>query len=464
MTKTTTLLKLLILVLVTFSCNKDDEPIIQPPKNNAPEISAQSFNVSEAVSDIDILGTVKATDPDGDTLSFSITTDSDDLFEITTAGAISLAAGKLLDFEGKTLHEITVEVTDENLKSSAKVTINVTNIDDNKQPIIVAQTFDVSEDRGGANVLATVVATDPEGDNLNYSLINPTGAKVQFSITDNHIKLSQGESLDFESKTSHVVTVTVDDGSLTASADITINVVNVNEAPVLRDFNSFPVPDIRENIADTAVFTTVTATDPEGDNLTFSLTSNPDQLFEITTNGDLSLAPGKKLDYETATSHRITIQVSDGNLTHSRNATVNVMDVWDPAIGDYFQDGVIFWIDPTDNTNVKMCYVKDSSVRLTQTNASNYCYNLVVGDQMDWYLPSDTELIEMYQNKSKINSTALANGGTAFDESDWYWSSTRVSLYSTSWWLVRFSVGGKAQNYHGANYAVRAIRAFQYMP
>ena len=318
-------IKLLLLctAILILSCSKDDAAV--PPVNKVPEISAQSFNASELVTDVDVFGTVKATDADKEELSYSITANSDNLFEITNAGALSLASGKTLDFETKTTHEITVEVTDGKAKASAKITITVIDADENMPPVIAAQSFDVPENQALNAVLATVVASDPDNDDLTYTITNLAGAVAEFEMAGNEIKLKSG-FFDYETLTNHTATVTVDDGTLTASAQVTINVTDVNEAPTFPDRNyTFSQP---EDIDDTVIIATITATDPDGDNLIYTLNNNPGNLFEINSAGEISLSTGKFLDYENQTSHTITVQATDGNLTALQHGVrINVTDV-----------------------------------------------------------------------------------------------------------------------------------------
>ncbi|WP_082994861.1 MULTISPECIES: NHL domain-containing protein [Aquimarina] len=322
-------LLLLFVAILALSCSKDDDATTTLV-NKAPEITAQSFNVSESAADADVFGTVKATDADKDELSYSIIANSDDLFEITKAGALSLIAGKTLDFETKASHEITVEVTDGEAKAAAKITIAVIDVDENMPPVIVDQTFSVAENPTSSTVLGTVVATDPNGDTLTYTLTNSIGTVAIFEITGNEIKLKSGV-LNYEDFTKHNVTVTVDDGTLTASAQITINVTDVNEAPTFPDRNyTFSQP---EDIDDTVIIATVTAIDPEGDNLIYTLNNNPGSLFEINSAGEISLSTGKFLDYENQTSHTITVQATDGNLTALQHGVqINVTDVTDVSV------------------------------------------------------------------------------------------------------------------------------------
>ena len=318
---------MLCMTIVILSCSKDDDA---PAPNNAPVIKDQSFNASEAIKDDAIFGTVTATDADKDELNYSITANSNDLFEIAKTGDLSLVAGKTLDFETKTTHEITVEVTDGKAKAAAKITITVIDADENMPPVIAAQSFNIAENSSLNTIVGKVVATDPDNDNLTYTITNLAGALAEFEITGNEIKLKSG-FLDYEVLTNHTVTVTVNDGTHTASAQVTINVTNVNEAPTFPDRNyTFSQP---EDIGDTVIIATVTATDPDGDNLIYTLNNNPGNLFEINSAGEISLSTGKFLDYENQTSHTVTVQANDGDLIALQHGVrINVTDVNVPAV------------------------------------------------------------------------------------------------------------------------------------
>nr|WP_321412168.1 BspA family leucine-rich repeat surface protein [uncultured Allomuricauda sp.] len=110
-----------------WSCGKDDGPTPAEEKNNAPKIEAQSFTVTEDISDAITIGTVKAEDADNDELTFSIT--DSNLFEISHLGDLSLAEGVVLDFETSQQHIVKVNVTDNiNEPIETEVTVNVENV------------------------------------------------------------------------------------------------------------------------------------------------------------------------------------------------------------------------------------------------------------------------------------------------------------------------------------------------
>lgn len=355
-------------VLAFVSCDKEDNILI----NTAPEIKAQTFNFSEDLGPNNIIGKVIATDLEDDKLSYNIKTNSNNLFKIFDNGNLNLAAGMSLDYETAKKHTITIEVSDGKLTASAIITINVIDVDENVAPEIVAQGFDVDENIDTATEVANIVATDANNNTLTYTITQNAFQNGDTSLpmfefmqsNSGELRLATNRFLDYENETSYIITVEVSDGLLTASADITINVTNVNEVPQIRD--SSVINDAAEDIADTVVIGTIVSTDPEGDVITYSLSNNPNNLFEINTNGEISLAAGKSLDYETATSHNITIQVSDGSLSLTEDITINVTDVVEPTNNGF----ITTWKTTTAN----------ESITIPTNNSLTYNYTVNWGD------------------------------------------------------------------------------------
>ena len=137
MKKQITIAILFLLSMLLFNaCSSDDDtqttgPVDPPVSGNeAPVFNAQTFTASEDIKDNVIIGKISATDAENDTLTFTLTQNSDDLFELTNTGELSLANGKALDYEKVTSYEITVEVSDGTNKTTAIITVNVENIID----------------------------------------------------------------------------------------------------------------------------------------------------------------------------------------------------------------------------------------------------------------------------------------------------------------------------------------------
>ena len=79
------------------------------------------------------------------------------------------------------------------------------------------------------NIGAGITATDPDNDTLTYALSGTDAAS--FSIVSSSGQLQTRASLDYETKSTYTVTITVSDGSLTGTITVTISVTDINELP-----------------------------------------------------------------------------------------------------------------------------------------------------------------------------------------------------------------------------------------
>ncbi|MEX0274497.1 MAG: cadherin domain-containing protein [Flavobacteriaceae bacterium] len=219
------LLCLALFAVAIVSCSKDDGPATS--NNSAPVISAQAFSAQDNISDTVVIGTVKATDADGDALTFTIVTNSDALFEITDAGALSLASGKALDFSTKAQHSLGVSASDGTDSAEATITINVTETPvANSAPVAEAQAFEAAEDISDATAIGSVAATDADEDALSFSIV--ANDNDLFEITGaGELSLAEGKNLDFETSEQHSITVAVSDGTDQIEVEVTIEVANV---------------------------------------------------------------------------------------------------------------------------------------------------------------------------------------------------------------------------------------------
>ena len=100
----------------------------------------------------------------------------------------------------------------------------------------------------GVNIGTAVAATDADNDTLTYTL-GGTDAST-FDIDSTTGQLQTKASLDYETKRSYTVTITVSDGSLTDTITVTINITDVAETPVVPTLNllSDRTPQVRDAI------------------------------------------------------------------------------------------------------------------------------------------------------------------------------------------------------------------------
>ena len=185
----------------TFTVTEPD------PTNNPPVIADQAFEVVESIADTEGIGTVTATDQDQDELTFSITENDNDRFEITPEGVLSLTAGTTLDFAEQAQHVITVQVSDgKGDMDTAEVTINVT--EDMAPTGQVEYEFSVAETIADTEVIGVITAEDPEGQAITYQVEDSDLFEIN---NDGELSLIEGTNLDHEAKTVHNITVVASD-------------------------------------------------------------------------------------------------------------------------------------------------------------------------------------------------------------------------------------------------------------
>lgn len=99
----------------------------------------------------------------------------------------------------------------------------------NRAPTITSGgTATVEENADVSTVVYQVVATDPDGDPLTYSLGGPDAAAFQISSTG---AVTLREPADFENKSSYNFDVIVSDGSLSATQSVTLTVTDLPDGP-----------------------------------------------------------------------------------------------------------------------------------------------------------------------------------------------------------------------------------------
>ena len=170
-------------------------------------------------------------------------------------------------------------------------------------------------------------AKDADGDALTYTLLD--GANDHFRLKGNRIVTSK--AFDYETDKSHTIKVAVSDGKVTVEKDITINVLDVNEAPVNKaPINlAFSRSSISENVAIGTAVGLLSAVDPEGSAVKWRLTDDADGVFKLVGN---KIQTKAAIDFESTHSLTFTAEAYDaaGNAT-SHDFTLAVKDVFEPS-------------------------------------------------------------------------------------------------------------------------------------
>ena len=266
------------------------------------------------------VGTVSAVDPDaGDTITYTV---SDDRFEVV-GNELRVKSGTSFDHETTDAVDVTVTATDSGgLAAEQSFTIDINDINEGPTDIQFSDNS-VDENADGA-VVAQLTAVDPDdGDTASFAITDDSSGL--FEIVGNEVKVKDGVSLDHETNDSYDLTIEVtDSGGNTYSETVTINVADINEGPTDIEFSNTSVD---ENAEGAVVAQLSTVDQDESDTASYVITEDDSGLFEIVGN-ELKVKDGASLDFETAESHDVTIEVTDsGGNTYSETVTVDVNDL-----------------------------------------------------------------------------------------------------------------------------------------
>jgi hypothetical protein len=288
-----------------------------------------------------IVGTFTVIDSDpGSAASLLLVDDAGGRFALL-GNQLVVAGGSVLDFEQATSHVISVRGTDSSGAIVDKLfTINLTNVNEAVLDIALSNSS-IAENSAPGTVVGLLAVTDTDiGDTHTRTLVNNAGGR--FAISGNQLVVASGTLLDFESATSHVVTVRATDaGGLSIEQQFTIIVTNANDAPASIALSG---SSVAENSAAGTLIGTLAVLDPDlGDSHTLTLLNNAGGRFAISGNQFL-VADGTLLDYELAASHPITVRATDaGGLSLDTPLLITITDVDDlPTIseisGVHFED------------------------------------------------------------------------------------------------------------------------------
>lgn len=294
--------------------------------------------------------TVTATDPDqGQTLTYRILGGVDQAFF-----AIDGATGVLTfvdppDFENKADNNhdgiyYVVVGADDGAGGIGLQTLRITVLDvpDGNAPIFVGGLGRAVGVNENLQAVTTVHADDPDGTGVSYHIVGGSDASL-FAVdaaTGEVVFLAAPDyenPADSDGNNVFEVIISATDGVNSAWQTLSVTLGNTNDsAPVVTSFNGNAVVTINRDENSTAVGT-VTASDPDGSVLTYSITGGADASF-FTVNaatGELSFKTGP--DYENPQDangdnrYRVIVTVSDGVAAATQEFNVGVRNLNDTA-------------------------------------------------------------------------------------------------------------------------------------
>ena len=207
-----------------------------------------------------------------------------------------------LNYEEKSRHELQVNASDGEDTDSHIIVINV--LDLNDTPVITSDlTFNVAE---GETYIGQLSATDEDGDNLVWG--HSEGANVPFTINATTGELNFISAPDYEAQNTYEFDIWVqDDDESNPKRDnktVVVNITNVNEAPTFTSAASFSADENQTAVG------TVTASDPDGQSLSYSLTGADSASFSIGSSTGI-LTFNSAPNFEVKESYQTSVRATD---------------------------------------------------------------------------------------------------------------------------------------------------------
>lgn len=268
------------------------------PINDAPVIEGEPL--TQTAIDTQYSFTPDASDVDSTELTFSIENQPTWAAFDTTTGELS---GTPVVENVGTFADIVISVSDGELSSSlAGFSIEVIDPNANTAPVATDIDTETAED---TPVTITLTATDDDGDALTYSVITEPQFGT-FELEGNQLTFTPQLNLFDETE---VLEFTATDGVAESNtATLSILITPVNDAPVIEG-----EPQVTVRVGQEYSFIP-TASDIEGDTLTFTIANQPRWSTFDGSTGELSGIPSSA---DVGTYGDVTISVSDGEETVS---------------------------------------------------------------------------------------------------------------------------------------------------
>jgi len=266
---------------------------------------------------------ILATDEEGDEPVYTLSGSSDFVIGRTT-GQIQVAEDVTFDYDqGQRSYALTV-TADDGFGGTDTVDVTVNIEDVNEAPVAAGDAPSVPED-GTITIDVLANDSDPENDNLSLANALPRGPRrgsATVDTTTNRITYTPRANYHGVDSFSYRVQ---DDGSprLSSTATVSITVDPVNDAP------TFPAATAERSVSENAeeddnVGAPVTATDIDGDDLTYSLSGTDAFAFDIDGAGQITVGAGVTFDIATQDTYEVTVTVDDGSGESNATASVAV--------------------------------------------------------------------------------------------------------------------------------------------
>ncbi|MCB5174654.1 cadherin domain-containing protein [Microvirga sp. SM9] len=319
-------------------------------ENQAPAAPAGSFVVNEGKAAGTVVANLAEKDADGETVTYTFegggTVSADSRFKIV---GNQILVNQPFGVDEDDTVTYAVRASDGKLTTDGGVTITVRNVatGGNAPPDEPSGSFSIDERSPEGASVATLTRTDDEGETVTYTFADALAGSNGLISADERFKIVLGNQIQVNQNIEVTADEPVDyeliasDGEATANGTVRITVNNVNRAPDIAAVEASENGTggtgdhagkvvVAEN-AGAGVIASTTASDPDGQALTYSLggtNGTYDGLFSINEDtGAISVANAERLAVDQDTDYTLTVVASDGSASDTQTVTVRVTNV-----------------------------------------------------------------------------------------------------------------------------------------
>ena len=342
-----------VIIVVT---NIDDLPEVA---NSLPDITVNEDAPDTTIADLDVV----FMDID-DALEYSHTIgDTTLVFAAVSNDTVTLQF--FPDANGSTT--IIFTATNPVIRASVSDTMTVTILPINDPPVITAlDSVTISED---SSAVVNLFATNVDEDTLEYSASADTSA-ITTNVDGTNLTLTPASDWNGQSG----ITVIVTDGTLHDTTTFVLMVLPVNDAPPVLD-----TVEAQNTNEDTILMITLSATDVDGDNLTYTASSSDTNVTVLVSNDTLSMTPADNWNGNST----IMVVVSDGSATDTTSfeLTVNPVNDAPSSFALNEQDSVYIVMANFDSDSIVFTW--DESADVDEDDLTyHFTAELVINDQL----------------------------------------------------------------------------------
>ncbi|XP_060078510.1 protein dachsous-like [Ylistrum balloti] len=405
--------------------------------DNAPTFIQDKYTkrLSEDVQIGTMVRLVSASDRDENgngRITYSLGNDTDGMFKVdSVTGNITTARHFDHEKKSKYIFKLVAEDNSQYNRKSTTATIEVTldNVNDNS-PIFqnVPYIANINYSVPSGTFVVRVKAADLDLDQINYSLSTTSGDR---SLRYFRIDAINGDiytrAFQAEAKGYHYLHVIAKDLGLPSRTTTTVVqiMVGTDRHAHLKFTSPTYYAQVEENSAPGTSVIGVLAQVMEGSlqgNIQYAFVEgNSDNIFSISSSGEITVKNNDKLDYETFEKIQLLVSAKNGDLSGYALVEVSVLDVNDNA-PQFAQDPYYTFIreDVPIGTTVSQVIATDldSSVNgmisysILQTNDQDIVFVIDNSGHITTHLPLDFEIVQQYRLEIEAVDTGLSSTKT----------------------------------------------------